>query len=216
MKGFGEQKTTYIFDFDGTLADTLPLCFDCFRKVFKHFNNIEMTDEEIVQSFGPSEETIIKKVLINKKDAPKAIEMFYTLYLQQHDSFITREEVTQILTLLDDLKSNQKKIGIVTGKERRVLDKSLNQLGLKEYFDTIITDDDVINHKPDSEGLLKALNIMDSRPEEAVFFGDGNADVGAGRNAGVATVGVHWFSENNFEIAPDFISYSPSEFIINK
>ncbi|WP_123933922.1 MULTISPECIES: HAD hydrolase-like protein [Tetragenococcus] len=35
MNKFNEQKSTYIFDFDGTLADTLPLCFDCFRKVFK-------------------------------------------------------------------------------------------------------------------------------------------------------------------------------------
>jgi len=215
MNKFNLQKTTYIFDFDGTLADTLPLCFDCFRKVFKQFNNIEMTNKEIVKSFGPSEERIIEKNLINKADTSKAIDMFYTLYLQQHDSFITRKEIDQVLNLLDNLKSNQKKIGMVTGKGRRVLEMSLDKLGLGNYFDAMITDDDVINHKPDSEGLLKTLKVLDSSPEEAVFFGDGNADIGADKNAGVTTVGVRWFSENSFELAPDFISDSPSEFVIS-
>ncbi|WP_081930226.1 HAD hydrolase-like protein [Tetragenococcus muriaticus] len=59
---------------------------------------------------------------------------------------------------------------MVTGKGRRVLEMSLDKLGLGNYFDAMITDDDVINHKPDSERLLKALKILNSNPEEAVFL----------------------------------------------
>ncbi|GMA46650.1 hypothetical protein GCM10025854_09000 [Tetragenococcus muriaticus] len=174
-----------------------------------------MTDKEIVKSFGPSEERMIEKNLINRADTSEAIEMFYKLYLEQHDSFISQKEIKQVLVLLDHLKRNQKKVGMVTGKGRRVLEMSLDKLGLGNYFDAMITDDDVINHKPDSERLLKALKILNSNPEEAVFFGDGNTDIGAGKNIGVTTVGVRWFSENRFELEPDYISDSPSEFVIS-
>lgn len=216
MNEFNMQKTTYIFDFDGTLADTLPLCFECFRKVFKNFNNFEMKDVEKEKLFGPSEEVIIKKNLKNEKDALEAVEMFYTLYLQQHDKFISRNGMGQVLDLLENLKNNQKKIGMVTGKGRRSLDISLDKLGINRYFDTIITDDDVVNHKPDSEGLVRAMNILHSSPEKSVFFGDSNADIGAGKNANVTTVGVRWFKLNMFELEPDFLSDSPNDFIINK
>lgn len=211
---FDMNKSTYIFDFDGTLANTLPLCFDCFRKVFKKFNGINMTDLEIQKQFGPSEEVIIKRNLKSKIDTVKAIELFYTLYEQQHDYFVNKNMISQVFFLLNNLKQNQKDLGMVTGKGYRSLEISLAKLGFKDYFDVIITDDDVINHKPDSEGLLKALKVLNSSPENAVFLGDSSADIGAGKKANVTTVGVQWFNINAFELKPDFLSNSPNDFII--
>ena len=43
-----------IFDFDGTLANTLPVCFYAFLSVFKKFDNNEVTPDEIKAMFGPS------------------------------------------------------------------------------------------------------------------------------------------------------------------
>jgi pyrophosphatase PpaX len=64
-----------IFDFDGTLADTLPVCFSAFQAVFRKFDNRELTPEEIKAMFGPSETGIIRRNLINT-DHENAIELY--------------------------------------------------------------------------------------------------------------------------------------------
>lgn len=60
-----------IFDFDGTLANTLPICFYAFQHVFKEFDNKDLSSEEIKAMFGPSETGIIRDNLshINKEHA---------------------------------------------------------------------------------------------------------------------------------------------------
>jgi len=66
-----------IFDFDGTLANTLPICYYAFQNVFKQFNNKVLTSEEIKAMFGPSETGIIRENLINT-NKEQAIEMYYS------------------------------------------------------------------------------------------------------------------------------------------
>ncbi|MBL2346880.1 HAD family hydrolase, partial [Klebsiella pneumoniae] len=56
---------TIIFDFDGTLADTLPLCYYSFQNVFWQFDNKKITEAEILSMFGPSEVGIIHENLLS-------------------------------------------------------------------------------------------------------------------------------------------------------
>lgn len=51
-----------IFDLDGTLADTLPLCIQAFRQSVEPLINRSVTDSEIIATFGPSEEGTIKQL----------------------------------------------------------------------------------------------------------------------------------------------------------
>lgn len=44
-----------LFDFDGTLANTLPICYYAFQNVFKKYDNRELSTNEISAMFGPSE-----------------------------------------------------------------------------------------------------------------------------------------------------------------
>jgi pyrophosphatase PpaX len=50
-----------IFDFDGTLANTLPICYYAFQKVFKVFDNKDLSTDEIKAMFEPSETGIIRE-----------------------------------------------------------------------------------------------------------------------------------------------------------
>jgi len=52
-----------IFDLDGTLGDTLPVCFAAFRRALRGFSNRPYTDEEIAALFGPSEEGMIRQLV---------------------------------------------------------------------------------------------------------------------------------------------------------
>ena len=141
-----------IFDFDGTLANTLPICFCAFKNVFTEFDNKDLSSEEIKDMFGPSETGIIRNNLSNPKKE-KAIEYYYEKYSEHHKSLV--EVDPEILELLRYLKEMDIKIGIFTGKAKRSLDISLKALEMDGMFDVIITGDDVTNPKLDSEGLFK-------------------------------------------------------------
>ena len=69
-----------IFDFDGTIADTLPICLHSFRRVFHEFDDRSLTDQEIKAMFGPSEVGIIELNLRRKEFVPQAIEAYYAHY----------------------------------------------------------------------------------------------------------------------------------------
>ncbi|WP_210364258.1 HAD family hydrolase [Bacillus sp. REN3] len=202
-----------IFDFDGTLADTLPVCFLAFESVFEKYDNRTVTAEEIKAMFGPSETGIIRENLKNR-NYDKAIELYYDIYNERHESTVQNNE--EINTLLGYLKTGGYKLGIVTGKARRSLDISLEHLGLNNFFDVIVTGDDVEFPKPHPEGINKALEYLNLSPNEAVFLGDSDADIMAGKQANVHTIGVHWlpnYQTIEFSIQPDGVFSHVNEFL---
>ena len=201
-----------IFDFDGTLANTLPICYFAFQHVFKEFDNKDLSSEEIKAMFGPSETGIIRENLsnINKE---LAIESYYSIYAEHHNRLVTRDR--DIDGLLQYLKDNGVKLGIFTGKARRSLDISLKALQMEGMFDVIITGDDVAKPKPDPEGLIKAISLLDLGNSQAIFIGDSDADVYAGLQANVFTIGVQWlpnYQSLQFTVEPDLIIKNVSEF----
>lgn len=202
-----------LFDFDGTLADTLPVCFLAFKSVFKEFDDLEVSTEEIKGMFGPSETGIIRENLRNS-DYEKAIELYYNIYRDQHVNMVEKNEA--IYSLVWQLKTNGYKLGIVTGKARRSLDISLECLGLNNIFDVIVTGDDVKFPKPHPEGINLALEELGLPNKEAIFLGDSDADILAGKQANVHTIGVHWlpnFQTIEFSVQPDEVFSDISEFL---
>lgn len=201
-----------IFDFDGTLANTLPLCFAAFRDVFQQFDGITYTDEEIVAMFGPPEEEMLT-IHLRSNEADAAIERYFELYEARHHEFV--QPNAAITQLLDTLKSRGYQLGIFTGKGRRALDISLTKLQMTDYFDAVITGDDVKHHKPHPEGLQHVLALLDTKAEDAIYIGDSNSDMAAGRDAGVTTYGAHWldtFQASEFTTQPARILTSVDDF----
>jgi len=202
-----------IFDFDGTLANTLPICYYAFQNVFKEFDNKDLSSKQIKAMFGPSETGIIKENLTNL-NKEQAIELYYEKYLENHSNLVKHN--TEIDEMIRHLRVNGIKLGIVTGKARRSLDISLKILQMDNYFDVIITGDDVINPKPHSEGVTKALSLLDVENNEAMFIGDSDADIQAGKEANVHTAGVQWLHDYQpieFVIEPDSIFNSVNQFV---
>jgi pyrophosphatase PpaX len=201
-----------IFDFDGTLADTLPVCFYAFQAVFKEFDNVEVTSNEIKAMFGPSETGIIRENLLHPHQ-DKAIELYYEKYTEKHKELVLDNE--EINHLLQSLKKEGYKLGIVTGKANRSLLISLECLNMKDLFDVIITGDDVTIPKPHPEGIYKALAHLNIKNTEAVFLGDSDADILAGKQANIHTIGVQWlpnYQTLEFKVQPDQMFKNINEF----
>jgi HAD superfamily hydrolase (TIGR01549 family) len=203
-----------LFDFDGTLVDTLPLTFIAFKSIFKKYDNRDVSTNELVAMFGPTEDDIIALNLNNKKRISDAIAEYYQIYQEGHDTQIP--STYEIEKLLQYLKAKNIKIGVITGKSRKSFQISVEALSLSHYFDIVITGDDVLKPKPDPEGIYTALGFLKASKEDAVFLGDSNADIKAGKSADLRTYGVKWLSTSqsaHFEIAPDLIFEHIDQFL---
>jgi HAD superfamily hydrolase (TIGR01549 family) len=201
---------TILFDFDGTLANTLPLIFHTFKIIFQEFRNRDITPEEIMEYFGPTEAGILKIMFGNESDP--VLKRYFELYEKYHPEYKHKNE--EMIELLEFLEGKKVKMGIVTGKGKETLEMSLNILGMKPFFEVTIDGDDTRLPKPDPEGVFMALKRLGSVPEKTLFVGDSDADVGAGKSAGVyMTVGVNWLSDYmKFSLKPDRFITSVSEF----
>ncbi|MBO9597277.1 MAG: HAD family hydrolase [Cohnella sp.] len=206
--------TTVLFDFDGTLADTLPLSFKAFKSVFEKYDNRTLSEEQIVAMFGPTEDDIIARNLGRAEAIEQAVREYYDIYAQGHSDLLRQDR--EIHDLLRFIRSRGLKIGVITGKSRKAFDISSEALQLAEYFDLTITGDDVENPKPHPEGIWKSLDFFGTVKDDAVFLGDSNADIKAGRAAGIRTYGVQWLStyqSAEFEVAPDLIFTNVTQFM---
>ncbi|ETT66145.1 HAD family hydrolase [Paenibacillus sp. FSL H8-0457] len=203
-----------LFDFDGTLADTLPLSFKAFRAVFLKYEGQRLTDVEIVQTFGPTEEEIIANHLSNSAHVDEAVEYYYEVFEQDFQEHVQVSEAVQdLIVKLSDLRIP---MVIITGKSRRCLDICLRNLKLDGYFAATITGDEVERSKPDPEGIFKAVQLLGLRTSDVVFVGDSDADIAAGKSAQVLTIGAHWFDtvqNAQFAVEPDNIFTRPDQLI---
>lgn len=203
-----------LFDFDGTLADTLPLSFTAFRTVFKQYENRDVTSDELVAMFGPTEEEIIEANFSNKAAVPQAIQDYFSIYEAGHAEESVRNQ--EIAGLLQWLKDQGIKTAVITGKGKRAYRLSSEALNMRGFFQLAITGDDVEKPKPDPEGIHKALDILGIDPADAVFIGDSNADILAGKAAGLRTYGVRWlstFQSQTYDVEPDGIFSHVPDFL---
>ncbi len=163
--------------------------------------------------FGPSETGIIRENLMNQYHE-EAIEVFYEEYSSKHNELVQHHQ--DITDLLLYLKEQKYQLGVVTGKARRSLLISLEELSMNHLFDVIITGDDVNLPKPHPEGINKALKKLNLKNMEAVFLGDSEADIVAGKEANVPTFGVKWlpnYQTPEFTVEPDDVFDQTSELI---
>jgi pyrophosphatase PpaX len=106
-----------------------------------------------------------------------------------HDELVAFAGVEDFL---GELRAEGRRLGIVTAKRRRTIELAFGVLDLERLFDAVVTSDDTTRHKPDPEPVVEALRQLGAEPGDAAFVGDSPFDMGAGKAAGVFTVGVGW------------------------
>lgn len=203
-----------LFDFDGTLADTLPVCFHAFQKVFHKHDSRPLSKEDIIGMFGPSEVGIIEQNLHNRHYVKIAIEDYYDFYDKEHTKLVNKN--TEILELIRLLQEKRIQYAIVTGKARRSYEISIKHLFPTDMFHLSITGDDVIYPKPHPEGIIMAMKRLSASPEETLYIGDSTADIQAGLSANVKTVGVNWLSNSHgskFAVKPHYEFINIADFV---
>jgi len=176
-----------IFDIDGTLTSTNELIFASFNYVAEKYLNRTFSDKELISFFGPTEDVILKQWC--GENYEKARKDYYDFYSEHHHMADLYPGIKEILK---DVKSKNIFLSIYTGKGKDAATITLKKLGIYDYFDLIITGDDVKEHKPSPEGIHIFLEKFNLKKEEVLMIGDAIYDIKAARKAGIEIASVVW------------------------
>jgi pyrophosphatase PpaX len=207
------RYSAVLFDFDGTLVDSGPMILASFRHATRTVLEREIPDEQLVAAAGGP--TITEQMRSFDPDrAAELVDVYRSHNETLHDGL---EVFGGMAALLETLLAEGRSLGIVTAKRRRTIDLAFEFVDLSRFFGAVVTADDTNRHKPDPEPVLEALARLGALPEDAAFVGDSPFDMGAGKAAGVYTVGVSWgglHAEDGLRAAgADTIVHTPEELL---
>lgn len=200
-----------IFDLDGTIANTLPLCILAFRKSIEPHSNRLITDGEIIATFGPSEEGTI--MALAPGNSQQALEDYLRYYEAMHD--ICPAMFEGIAGLLDELRSRFVRIAMVTGKGHRSTAISLRKFNAAQYFSPVETGSAEGPRKP--AGIAAVLEQWQcGSSEDIIYVGDAPGDIEACRQVGVPVIAAAWASTAEpaklAALQPDALFFSVQDF----
>lgn len=178
---------TILFDLDGTLIDTNELILESFRHTFNYYG-YQFTNDELLTFNGPP--LIDTFSSLDKYKADEMISTYREHNLAHHNDYVRL--FPNVKETLEKLSKSNLKLGIVSTKMRTGVNLGLKVTGLEDFFEHIITIDDVHNAKPHPEPVLKGMNRLGGNPDTTLMVGDNYHDIEAGKNAGVHTAGVAW------------------------
>jgi len=207
-----QELDAYFFDLDGTLIDSSKDIAVAANYALRKLGFKELPEDEIVKHVGYGGEKLIKGILpVNDEEIIKqGIQLFREFYFS--NPVIHTHLYDNILDILLDLKKKNKKLAVITNKYFDISKQILEKLGIFDIFDVVIGGDSVKNKKPHPQPIIKAIKTLSVK--NPVMIGDSEADVNAGKNAGIKTVLV-MYGFGNISIAkdvdPDFIVKTTKE-----
>jgi pyrophosphatase PpaX len=181
---------TYLFDLDGTLIDSIRLILESYRHTLIQHRHEAPPDRFWLQGLGKPLREQLREVTQDPAEIEAMVETYREFNFLHHDSLV--RPFPGIRAAVSVLKLAGANLGIVTSKTSKGLERGLFIGGLDDLFATRVSADDVSNHKPDPEPVLRALELLGVPTQGAVFIGDSPHDVAAGRAAGVLTAAVLW------------------------
>ena len=200
-----------IFDLDGTIANTLPLCIKAFRQSVEPLLNRAVSDEEIIATFGPSEEGTIMALAPDFYDRGVADYLHYYQHLH-HTCPVPFEGMKELLTLL---QNKGVRIAMVTGKGKHSTAISLQHFELTHFFEIIETGSPSGPRK--AAGIQSVLDAWhEIKTKEVIYVGDAPSDIIASRKVGIPVIAAAWAETAEPEqlkaLHPDELFYTIQDF----
>lgn len=178
-----------LWDNDGLLVDSEALFFDLTRAFFSEAGleiNREYWGLEYLGNAKHSNEIAIELGMAPGLIAP--------LLEKRNQAFLDR--IRRPVPLMPRVRetiealSGKVRLGMVTGSPRDKIELMHDSHGLLQFFEVIVTDDDVRNSKPHPEPYLKSLELLGIEPEQCLAVEDSRRGLDSAHAAGIACIVV--------------------------
>ena len=198
-----------IFDFDGTLADTIDILLSITNRLSAEFGFKSATKEELAQLSNLNSWQILQYSGISIFKFPLLIRRLKAELQSEVPNIQLFPGIKEVLL---ELKKRGFQLGIITSNSRENVLASLAKNGLQDTFTFIYSGSTFGKHKV----INKWLKIENINPEEVIYVGDEIRDIDAAKKTGIKVIAVGWGFNSPQALAaqnPNFLIERPQELI---
>ena len=207
------DKTLIIFDWDGTLMDSIGLIVEAMH-IAGAAHGFTTTDKAVQDIIGLSLMNGIDILYPQATDAQKLeIQQSYS------DYYIANSQRTpffaSIENMLQSLQQQNRQLAVATGKKRKGLDRVLDASDSHHYF-VMTRCADEAGSKPDPQMLTDILEYTEQQISDAVFIGDSIYDIQMANSLGMTSIAVNYGTASSSELAAEQPTYqvdTPQELV---
>jgi HAD superfamily hydrolase (TIGR01509 family) len=179
-----------IFDCDGTLVDSMPAHFEAWCEALTFFGAGGIFKEDVFLAMGgrPTRDIVVE---LNSE---------YDLRLDPHSVALAKREAylrrLHLVKLIEEVANFAESLrgkvpmAIATGGTRMVIEKTLRSVGISDWFDEVVTADDVAEGKPAPDVFLRAAKLLGVDPTKCLAVEDAPPGILAAERAGMQVVTV--------------------------
>lgn len=194
------NKQLLIFDFDGTLIDSVPDLADATNAMLTTLGKDTYPLDTIRNWVGNGSRMLVERALVGKievledeltvEETEHAEQVFFDAYKNLSDSkTVAYPNVDSGLRQLTEAGYT---LALVTNKPIRFVPKILESFGWASLFDMVLGGDSLTTKKPDPAPLLHVCDKLGVMQDKAVMIGDSRNDILAGQNAKIDTLGLSY------------------------
>jgi HAD superfamily hydrolase (TIGR01509 family) len=177
-----------IFDLDGTLADTMPVHYRVWIDIARRYG-ITFPEDKFYSMGG------IPTVKIAATLAAEQGLTFDPVAVAKEKESLVLDRVVEVLPIAAVVEIARRcrregPIAIASGGSRAMVERTLRQIGLFDWFPVIVTAEDTARHKPEPDVFLEAARRMGVRPDICTVYEDTDLGLEAARRAGMRGIDV--------------------------
>jgi len=184
-----------IFDLDGTLADSMPLHFKGWQNACARYN-MKIESEFLKAQMGTPGWIIADELIkLNGQEGKVTVEQIMESKVEEFRN--VQHLVPPVVPVVEIAKKyfGRLPMAVGTGGHREAVLRTLSVIGMTEYFDIVVTANDVANHKPHPETFLRCAELMGVDPAYIEVFEDGDLGIEAAKRAGMIATDVRsWYN----------------------
>ncbi len=202
-----------LIDVDGTLVDSVPDLAYCVDEMMKAVNLQSHGEAKVRHWVGNGVERLVRRALIGQLDGEPDDALFeqaYPIFMELYKENTSKRSCLYpgVKEGLDYLKQSGFKLGCVTNKAEAFTHPLLKDLGLFDYFESVVSGDSLEKKKPDPLPLTYSAEKLGVVPEDSLMLGDSISDVKAARAAGFQIICMSYGYNHGIDIReskPDIV-----------
>lgn len=197
-----------IFDLDGTMLDTEKMNMVPLQRLIKEELGKDIEYDELLKYRAYAGKKTLE--LLEFKDIENSYDKWVKYVNEYEDGAKLYDGFKEVIELLD---KNGILLGIASSKMKNQYEIDFFKTGLQRYMKSVVLAEDTENHKPHPEPLLKAVELLNISPKDAIYVGDTIADYKASKEAGMDFALATWGAFDLTDIKADYNLNHPKDIL---
>jgi beta-phosphoglucomutase len=183
-----QNPKAFLFDLNGTMVNDMPFHISAWQKIFHSYGTLFSLERSKQECYGKNEE-IFDRIFPGRFTSAEKSQMGFNKEVEYQKAFRPHLKLIDGLNnFLKDANAAGIKMGIGSAAIMFNIDFVIDGLNIRNYFDAIVSADNVTISKPHPETFLKGAEILNINPKDCIVFEDSPKGVEAASRAGMRSV----------------------------